>query len=123
LARGCLAQRRFAAGERSDRSPLRDGERVPAAVQFAVGVEQRSGECVFECRFVRSAAGRRAREQVRGEHHRALRVPSGDVEQQAEYPLAVAVLLLKADRDVLRERLHTARGNSFRSRVLASVRR
>jgi hypothetical protein len=39
----------------------------------------RAGECVLECRFVRSAAGRRAREQVRGEHHRALRVPSGDV--------------------------------------------
>ena len=88
-------------------SPLRDGERVPAAVQLAFGGEQRAGECVLECRFVRSAAGRRAREQVRGEHHRALRVPSGDVEQQAEYPLAVAVLLLKADRDVLRERLHT----------------
>jgi hypothetical protein len=79
LARGRLAERCFAAGERSDRSPSRDGERVPAAVQLAVGVEQRAGECVLECRFVRSAAGRRAREQVRGEHHRALRVPSGDV--------------------------------------------
>jgi hypothetical protein len=33
LARGRLTERCFAAGERSDRSPLRDGERVPAAVR------------------------------------------------------------------------------------------
>jgi len=61
LARGRLADRCFAAGERSDRSPSRDGERVPAAVELAVGVEQRAGECVLECRFARSAAGRGAR--------------------------------------------------------------
>ena len=50
-----------------------------ASAAIARRCETRAGECVLECRFVPSAAGRRAREQVRGEHHRALRVPSGDV--------------------------------------------
>ncbi len=61
-----------------------------------------------------SASARSAVPVVRGQHHRALRVPPRGVEQRPEHALTVAVLALEALGDVGRQRLGRERAKHDR---------